>query len=420
MLSFSENGKVNMRKKEYMYIGMDIHKETHTAVLMNYMEERIGEIKINNNISGFKRLFAYVTKLSKELTPIYGLEDVTHYGRNLTIQLLEQDCVVKEVNSALSYMERMSYATTKKNDTWDAQCICSVLIRRHEILPDAKPQDYYWTMRYLVNRRDALVKATTKLIQQFHDQIQNAYPSYKGFFHEIECPTALAFYEKYPSPRHLQGVTDEDLAEVLRIPSRNTCSIKRANKILELVEEDVVKEREYQFARDGVIQSMVRTIRFNHEEMKRIEKIEVDMLKELSYQLETMPGISTVTASVLVAQIGDIKRYKSADKLASFAGVAPIYQGSAGKGKEYQNKSLGNRELYSILYLLAMQQIQVNAKGEARNPEMRAYFEYKTSQGKTKIQALICIMRRLVRIIYAMMKYKTTYEMKEIKEQMIS
>lgn len=46
---------------------------------------------------------------------------------------------------------------------------------------------------------------------------------------------------------------------------------------------------------------------------------------------------------------------------------------------------------------------------------MRAYFEYKTSKGKTKIQALICIMRRLVRIVFAMMKYKTAYEMPEIK-----
>jgi len=51
------------------------------------------------------------------------------------------------------------------------------------------------------------------------------------------------------------------------------------------------------------------------------------------------------------------------------------------------------------------------------NPEMRAYFEYKISKGKTKIQALLCIMRRLVRIIYAMMKYQTTYEMPEVKEE---
>ena len=42
-----------------------------------------------------------------------------------------------------------------------------------------------------------------------------------------------------------------------------------------------------------------------------------------------------------------------------------------------------------------MQQIQVNTKGEARNPIMRAYFECKIAEGKTKIQALLCIMRRL-------------------------
>jgi len=406
-----------MKKTDYIYIGMDIHKETHTAVLMNYMEERIGKVRIKNNLTGYRRLLAYVEKYRKNLVPMYGLEDVTHFGRNLAIYLQERDYLVKEVNSALSYMERMSYATAKKSDTWDSQCICSVLIRRQDILPEAKPHDYYWTMRYLVNRRDALIKALTKLLQQFHDQIQNVYPSYKEFFHEVECPTALAFYEQYPSPECLKGITDGELAEFLRIPSHNTCSTKRANEILDLVEKDAIKVRDYQYARDGVIQSIVRTIRFQSEEMKRIEEVEAEMLKELNYQLETIPGVNTVTASALVAQIGDIKRYKSADKLASFAGVAPIYQGSAGKGKNYQNKSLGNRELYHVLYFLAIQQVHIDRKKNPRNPEMRAYFEYKISTGKTKIQALICIMRRLVRIIYAMMKYKTAYEMPEIKEK---
>lgn len=57
---------------------------------------------------------------------------------------------------------------------------------------------------------------------------------------------------------------------------------------MSLVENDVIKEREYQYARNGAIQSIVRNIRFNNEEMKRIEKIEAEMLKELNYQLETI------------------------------------------------------------------------------------------------------------------------------------
>ena len=78
----------------------------------------------------------------------------------------------------------------------------------------------------------------------------------------------------------------------------------------------------------------------------------------------------------------------------------------------------------AVLYMLAMQQIQINTKGQARNPIMRAYFESKVSEGKTKIQALLCIMRRLVNIIYSMMKNKTAYQLPQVdtveKEQMIS
>ena len=92
-----------------------------------------------------------------------------------------------------------------------------------------------------------------------------------------------------------------------------------------------------------------------------------------------------VTACALIGQIGDISRFKSTDKLANYAGVAPICFSSDGKGKNVQNKNQGNRELYSVLYLLAMQQVYVNIKGQARNPVLRAYFENKVSEGKTKI-----------------------------------
>jgi len=66
--------------------------------------------------------------------------------------------------------------------------------------------------------------------------------------------------------------------------------------------------------------------------MKKIEEIEAELLKELGYQLETIPGVGTVTAGALVAQIGDVKRYKNADKLCSFAGVAPDLLGECREG----------------------------------------------------------------------------------------
>ena len=282
-------------------------------------------------------------------------------------------------------------------------------------------------MKQLVHRRNALVKTKSALLQQFHDQIQYDYPSYKKFFTDMECKTSMAFFEQYPSPRTLESTTVEELAEFLRIPSHNACSTKRAEKILDLIEADAVKERNYQSGRDFIVQSMMRNIRYILEELERIDKQQKKLLKEVDYQLETLPGVNTntVTACALVGQIGDISRFKSANKLANYAGVAPICFSSAGKGKYVQNKNQGNRELYSVLYLLAMQQVHVNAKGQARNPLLRAYFESKVFRGKDKDTGVI--MRQLVNIIYSMMKNKTAYRMPEItlrvageKEQVIS
>lgn len=79
-------------------------------------------------------------------------------------------------------MERMSYPTTKKSDDWDANCIASVLLRKLDTLPNANPQDLYWTIKMMVNRRDSIVKAVTTLTNQLHENLNYNYPSYKKFF----------------------------------------------------------------------------------------------------------------------------------------------------------------------------------------------------------------------------------------------
>jgi hypothetical protein len=142
------------------------------------------------------------------------------------------------------------------------------------------------------------------------------------------------------------------------------------------------------------------------------------LLSLLEFKLETIPGIDTVTATTLVAGIGDINRFRNADKLARFAGIAPVNFSSAGKGKDKQSKQ-GNRELYGRIYFLAVQQIQISkGKKTPRNPVFLEYYNKKVSEGKTKVQALIYVMRRLVNIIYGMMKNKTKYSMPivELKE----
>lgn len=71
----------------------------------------------------------------------------------------------------------------------------------------------------------------------------------------------------------------------------------------------------------------------------------------------------------------------------------------------------GNRKLQGTIYFLAIQMIQLSSKGLPRNPSFYAYYQKQLERGKTKPQALILISRRLINIIYGMLKNKTEYRM---------
>ncbi|GFN31042.1 hypothetical protein PCURB6_13020 [Paenibacillus curdlanolyticus] len=135
---------------------------------------------------------------------------------------------------------------------------------------------------------------------------------------------ALAFWHKYPSPYLLKDETVESLAHFLRLTSNNACSTRKAEQLLAWIQADGDTTRTYQEQRDFLIRSHVRDIRFNKKEIAREEGELHSMMQQLDLQLETMPGIDLVTSSALVAEIGDIHRFASADKLARFAGIAPV------------------------------------------------------------------------------------------------
>ncbi|MDA1950415.1 IS110 family transposase [Bacillus cereus] len=405
-------------RQNYLYVGVDLHKEHHTAVIINCWQEKLGEIQFDNKPSAFSKFLLEVeTYVSAGITVVFGLEDVGGYGRALAKYLVDHEQVVKEVNPALSFLERKSHVTTQKSDSWDAECVARILINKLNQLPDAKPNDLFWSIQQLVSTRNALVKAQSALKNQLHIQLNHHYPSYKKFFSELDGKTALAFWQQYPSPFCLEGANIKQLTAFLLDVSNNTCLVKKASDILKLVKEDGQTMKEYQETRDFLVRSIVWDIEFKKKEMKYIERELKRLVNLLDYQLETMPGIELVTASALIAEIGDVRRFPNANKLARFAGIAPVYFGSGGKGKTHKSKQ-GNRALHALFYNLAVQQVQV-AKGSKlpRNPVFHAYYQKKLKEGKTKGQALVCIMRRLVNIVYGMMKYKTAYELPVVEEK---
>lgn len=405
-----------MIRENYIYVGIDLHKEVHYAVILDCWNNKLGEIEFANKPADFPKLIRKVKKYCVDgKQVVFGLENAYGYGRNLAKWLLEKGYIVKDVNTSLSHREAKHRATFKKSDQDDARAVAIVTINMFHELPDACPNDAYWSLGQLVHRRDNIMSHIIRLKNQLHEHLCISYPSYKKFFTDIGRPTALYFWEQYPSPRHLKGKTVEDLRDELVPISHNRCSTKTCQNILDNVKKDKALENDYQDSRDMIIRSLVKDLKHYEEQLKEIDEEIERMYNSMGCTLTTIPGVSTLTAAKLVSEIGDIRRFPNPAKLAQFAAIAPLKISSANSETTKRRKE-GNRRLQATIYFLAIQMIQKSSKDVPRNPAFRAYYERRREEGKPKKQILICISRRLICIIYGMLKTQTDYKMPQLKE----
>jgi transposase len=395
-------------KMQYTYVGIDSHKETHTAVFLDCFFEKLGELQFSNMPDEFGE-FLNVAQIYRQHDTafMFGMEDCTNFGKNLMLFLIKNGQQIKHVNGLLVARERKNQNIVQKTDSVDAECAARILISKFGSLPDAEPEFKYWALRSLVTRRRLLVRQSAGTKRYLHSLITQHYPNYQKFFGNIDCKTSLAFFKNYPSPETLRGVTLEELAAFLEIPSNKRIrAMDTAKLILDTVQDTAVQ---YQETRDIMVQSTIRQIDFNMNEIAELDKRISKFMCEFDCTLTTISGIDTTTAAHMLSCIGDIKKFPTPAKLARYAGIAPVTYASGKKDLQYANQR-GNRELNSIFFWLAVRvSTVIGSNSKVLNSFFYDYYHRKMSEGKTKRQALKCVQRRLVNIVWRMLKYNEDY-----------
>jgi transposase len=147
----------------------------------------------------------------------------------------------------------------------------------------------------------------------------------------------------------------------------------------------------------------VRRLLDLREEIQETEE-ELDVLmKDNGQTLSTASGCGTVIAAEIIGEVGDVSRFYSPGALAKYAGCAPR-EHSSGRTIKWRKTRSGNRRLNRSFHRMALSQIS-----RSGNDAARVYFQRKISEGKTKTQALVCLRRQLVNVVWMMLKYKTEY-----------
>jgi transposase len=350
-------------KQQTLYIGVDVHKDTHTAVGVSPFGEKLFECTIGNYEKDFKSLTKAVEEKQGVLSPFFGLEDCSGYGERLSSFLVERYPVV-HVHSTLVDRQRKRQTHPEKSDSLDALGVAKVMMQSIDTLPlhtvsekSAKAKQ----IKELSHERAFLVEEQTRLKNQLHVLLHRVYNSeYTTYFKDPFSLKAL---------KHWSRVRPSCDAVLLR-------SLKRkVRRLLEL-----------------------------RLELKEIENDMQTLMDDGGYTLHTASGCGVVLAASIIGEVGDVNRFKSPAALAKYAGCAPR-QCSSGKTTRWRKTRSGNRRLTTAFHRMALSQIS-----RMGNDKARTYFQKKVSEGKSKSQALVCLRRHMVSVAWMMLKHDTDFD----------
>lgn len=397
-------------------VGIDPAKEKHRVVAMIYPEQILFNEEYKDTLQDYYRVRDDIRRISNGHRVIFGLEDTSNYGRNLCRFLLSEGEEVKEVNTMLTSRQRDSYGEDK-DDGRDARSAASVVLSRHQELPDmAIPTESVQAIRELSRYREQLVKEKTRLFNQLHNYLHQEHPGYKALFPELERISVLSFLQQYPTISSLDGVSWIQLKDFLMKHSHGRLSHKKATdlakKIIDTQNSRILEQVPLlEDARGLIISNLAQSILAILRAIKEIEQKLEKLIPASGYQsLCTFPGVKVVNASRIIGETVSSERFHDdRNKFAKYNGTAPVLV-SSGKRKYHKGNKRCNHSLKKTFYLISLSAF--------RNSELsKAYIMKQVKNGYSKKQALIHLSRRVSDIIFAMMRNKRSYDPSIFKER---
>jgi len=326
-------------------IGIDPHKSSHTAVALDPTGCVVDELRVPATRTTLERLRRWAERWPDR---IWAVEGATGLGHLLAQRLVASEETVLDVPATLAARARLlARGHGRKTDGIDAASVA----RMAQSQPDLRrvgPEDHSSLLRLLSDRRDELTQERRRVINRLHRLLRDLLPG--------GAPTELA---------------TEAAAELLnRIRPKTVVDLERKLMARALVAD-----------------------------LRRIDRALVENRSRCAVavaashtKLTTVFGISDVLAAKVLGHVGDVSRFGSADRFASYSGTAPI-EISSGEVTRHRLSRNGNRALNNALHLAA--RVQTMHAGPGRD-----HYERKLAEHKSSREALRSLKRQLAKVVY--------------------
>ena len=388
----------------HYFLGIDIAKTNHVASLIGADGSVvIRAIKFKNSNEGYTKLLNTIQNKLNDLSNInIAMEATGHYWLSLYSALVDDGFNVSVYNPYQIKSYRGAYNNRKqKNDIIDSIIIADYL--RVFGMKDSKlPQEDLMALKQFTRFRSNIVENVSSIKVQVIGLLDKVFPEYKDFFCDVFGVTSKQILLNCPTPDDIIRISTTKLANLLSKNSRGKFGKDDALNMKEVAKSSFG----IKFTTDACsfeIKQLINQVIFFFFLFEDVDKQISELYTKLDSHLLSVPGIGIKLAPTRLAEIGDINNFDKPSKLIAFAGVDPS-ENQSGNKLSTNNKlsKRGSPYLRHAIYTASLVAI-------SNEPKLRAYYDKKINEGKHHFVALAGISRKLLTIIYYILKEDRDY-----------
>lgn len=382
------------------YVGVDIAKSNHYACIINSSNEVITKpFLVTNDTAGFSKLLAVIQDYSKDDVLIV-LESTSIYGNNLVKYFYNHGYNLTILNPLITNKFRRSSIRNVKNDKVDSIAVAQTALFNSYTLFN---QENYNTMelKELSRFRRKLKKTIASLKTELTSCIDVAFPEYTKFFKAgIHTKTSYSILKISANPNKIKTLTIKKLTNILNKSSNGRFKQSKAVELIELTKNSIGNCSN---ALDTQIKFIITQIELLNSQVEEINTSIEELLNEVSSPILTIPGISNTNASIILGEIGNIDKFDCPAKLVAFAGLDCTVRQSGNFSAPSTRMSKRGSALLRYALINAAWQISL------LNDTFAKYYSLKRNQGKRHYSALGHVAKKLVHVIFKMLKDNVSF-----------
>jgi len=413
---FDKNKKLSFVSDDMLILGCDVGSDTHylRAIDTRGRELSKSAFPFSNDSEGFQSAKEWAVKIAAEHNKnqiVLGLEPTGHYWFCLATWMISNGISVVQVNPyAVKQIKEVEDNSQLKDDTKDPKLIANLVKDGNFGMPYL-PEKLYAELRRLSMFRDQLNEDRIRAINRMHREMKIYFPEYKDALGKVDGAFSLELLKQVPFPEDLTALGEDGIRKIWNDAKLRGRGYSRAGKILRYAKASVGLREGIEVGK-AAVKWFVQKIMELDAELVEIENQINQKCREIPHagNILEISGIGENTLSGILAEMGDISRFDDGKEIQKLSGLGLV---ACSSGKHKGETKISHRGRKRLRYWLFQAAKSVVAHAEEFK-ELHIYYTTRADNPLKKMQSLIVIACKLLRLIYTILKNGTFYNPKKL------